>query len=621
MSATPTAAPSPSDASAGTNTGANAAVAAQDRPSSAADARPGRRRFIALLLVLFAASWFAGLDYRKLAKTDEGRYAEISREMAVSGDWVTPRLNGLKYFEKPPLQYWAGAAAISAFGAGNWQPRLWTAFTGLVAILMLGYTLARVGGTALGWAGAGVLASSLLWVYLGHINALDMSLAATMCLCFCGVVLAEHARQFRGGRAPEDAARSARRWMVFAWAAMALAVLSKGLVGILLPGSALVVTVLLWRDWRLLTRLAWLPGLAVFFAIAAPWFFIVSARNPGFAQFFFIHEHFERFLTPGHRREGAAWYFVPVLVAGLLPWTGMLADASAAAIARRWRGVKADPLVAFIEAPLRFPTRFAAVWAVLIFLFFSVSSSKLPSYILPIFPALALLTARAALALPARRWVWHCVGIAALAVAAILALEVPHWMKPEWRDGTAMAAYKEVWAWSLALLAAGALGAAWAGRRGARLAAVLTLAVAGYLAHTLSLLGYENLADTASGYVIAERLRADEAQARAAAAAGPADSPTAPPAPIYSVGMYEQSFVYYLQRFVTLVRIRDELDFGLREQPERAIGDMEVFVARWLSEPRAYAIMTAGHYDELTGRALPMRVLWRDDDRVLVARH
>ena len=180
------------------------------------------------LLLLALIIWFGNLDYRKLIKPDEGRYAEISREMAVSGDWVTPRLNGIKYFEKPPLHYWAGAAAFDQFGQHEWTARLWSALTGLLGVLLAWFAGRRAVRSAQpACIAAVVLGSSLMYVAIGHLNTLDMGLTFFL---FAGAVRIS-ARPARPGRAD---ART-RRWMHVAWAAMAGAVLSKGLIGIVIP--------------------------------------------------------------------------------------------------------------------------------------------------------------------------------------------------------------------------------------------------------------------------------------------------------------------------------------------------------------------------------------------------
>ena len=172
-----------------------------------------------LLLLAFLAVWFGNLDARKLAKSDEGRYAEISREMSVTGDWVTPRLNAIKYFEKPPLHYWASAAAFSAFGPHEWTARLWSAVTGLLGVLFALFLGRRLFSPIAGEYAAAVLASSLMYVYVAHTNTLDMGLTLFLFVALRAFILAQ-----RDG----TTARDNRLWMHVAWAAMALAVLTKG---------------------------------------------------------------------------------------------------------------------------------------------------------------------------------------------------------------------------------------------------------------------------------------------------------------------------------------------------------------------------------------------------------
>ncbi|HTS52267.1 MAG TPA: glycosyltransferase family 39 protein, partial [Burkholderiales bacterium] len=325
------------------------------------------------LLVLALASlliWFANLNYRKLIKPDEGRYAEIAREMAVSGDWVTPRLNGIKYFEKPPLHYWAGAAAFTLFGQHEWTARLWSALTGALGVVLAWYGGQRLFGAPAGVYAAAVLGSSLMYVVVGHLNTLDMGLTLFLFAALCAFLLAQR---------DQATARENAVWMHAAWAAMAGALLSKGLVGIVIPGATLVLYSLIQRDWRPWRRLHSFSGSLLFLAISAPWFALVSMRNPEFAWFFFVHEHFLRYTTTIHQRVEPWHYFLPLLIAGLLPWTIVTADAV-------WRSWKPQPGGEFQVR------RFLLIWCGFVFLFFSASGSKLPPYILPLFPAAALLT-------------------------------------------------------------------------------------------------------------------------------------------------------------------------------------------------------------------------------------
>ncbi|MDO9063948.1 MAG: glycosyltransferase family 39 protein, partial [Sulfuricella sp.] len=353
-----------------------------------------------LLILLMAAVWFGNLEYRKLVRPDEGRYAEIAREMAASGDWITPRLNGIKYFEKPALQYWITAGAYRLFGEHHWTARLWSALAGFLGIFFAAFAATRLFGREAGLLSAAVLGSSLLYTLIAHLNSLDMGMTFFMGSALMSFLLAQQ----------DGASKPANRlWMHVAWAALAFSVLSKGLMGIVLPGAVIVLYTLIERDFGLWKRLHLFSGIALFMAIAAPWLIAVSIANPEFFHFFFIHEHFERFLTKTHGRYEPWWWFIPVLAAGILPWLITLIDS----LAHAW---KVEP-----AAQQHFkPKRFLLIWAVFIFVFFSLSGSKLASYILPIFPALALLIGEHLSRIDGRRLFWQILPVAFLATAGLL---------------------------------------------------------------------------------------------------------------------------------------------------------------------------------------------------------
>ena len=327
------------------------------------------RRSWTLLAIAIAIAWFANLDVRKLQHPDEGRYAEIAREMVATGDWVTPRLNGIKYFEKPPLQYWLTAASFEAFSLDEWTARLPGALAGFLTLGIVGYVGAILASRTAG-AYAALALAGCVWPFgISHLLTLDALLTFWLAAALGAFLLAQHWRSVPVRQ---------QRWMLVAWAATAGGVMTKGLVALVIPFCALVLHTLVTRDRAPWTRLHPVRGLLLLLALAAPWFVIVSSRNPEFARFFFIHEHFERFLTTEHRRTGAWWYFLPMLAAGLLPWTGVFLWG----LRRAWR----EPV-----APGAFDwVKFCLVWSAFVLVFFSISGSKLPSYILPIFPAAAL---------------------------------------------------------------------------------------------------------------------------------------------------------------------------------------------------------------------------------------
>ena len=359
---------------------------------------PPQSRTLLLLLLVLAAVWFSNLDYRKLIRPDEGRYAEIAREMAVTGDWITPRLNGIKYFEKPPLQYWATAAAFRAFGPHEWTARLWPALTGFLGILLIAFTGLRLYGATAGLYAGLVVAGSAGYIVIGHLNTLDMGLTLFMTGTLSGLLLAHR---------PGASDAEERRWMLVAWASAALAVLSKGLIGIVLPAGVAAIYILIERDFRLLRRAHWTAGSLLFLAVAAPWFVLVQLANPEFARFFFVHEHFQRFLTTVARRIEPWWYFVPILVVLVTPWLTLLPQALTSA----WRKQGSD--ISFQ------PSRFLLIWTVFIFVFFSASHSKLASYILPILPALALLIGAQLARMEPRKFRGHALAILALGAGIV----------------------------------------------------------------------------------------------------------------------------------------------------------------------------------------------------------
>lgn len=536
-----------------------------------------------VLLLAFTAVWFSNLEYRKLVNPDEGRYAEIPREMVASGDWITPRLNGIKYFEKPALQYWATAAAYTLFGEHQWTARLWSALTGFLGVLMVFFTGRRLFGAEAGWYAALVLGSSLLWVLVGHVNTLDMGVSFLLSAAVCAFLLAQH-----------DAAqaRARSRWMLAAWAALALAVLSKGLIGLVLPGAALFLYILIERDWRLAGRLRLAAGVALLLVLTLPWFVAVSLANPEFFQFFFIHEHFERFLTKQHGRYEPPYYFIPVLLAGMLPWTLILIDA----LARAWQR---DPRQRFQVR------RFLFLWAAVVFVFFSASSSKLLPYILPMFPALALLIGARLTRLGARALAWQALP-AALAGIVLLAL-IPGIERYASREAE-VDLFRDYASWLIAaglLQIAGAAACAWLAWRGRAAAALVVLAFAGLVFAQLVLSGHESLSRAKSAYHIVQEIKPE----------------LKPGMPFYSVDTYDQSLQFYLRRGTTMVRYTDELGFGIAQEPEKFIPELAQFERTWNAAREALALMSPATYESLRAQGLPMRLVARDTRRIIVARH
>ncbi|MFL6673977.1 MAG: phospholipid carrier-dependent glycosyltransferase [Massilia sp.] len=528
------------------------------------------------------------LRVRTLVPPDEGRYAEMAREMFASGDWITTRLNGIKYFEKPPLQTWMNALSFAVFGLGEWQARLWTGVCGIFGVLLTGYAGWRVFVARIGFYAALVLGSCFYWVACSQINSLDMSLSSMMTLALCALLLAQR----------NDAGEAERRnWMLACWAGMALAVLGKGLIGLVLPGLVLVFYTIFARDWNIWTRLHLGKGLLLFAAIAAPWFVLVGLHNPEQPHFFFVHEHFDRFLLKEHHREAAWWIFFALLAAGSVPWIGVLVQSLVL-------GAKREPSGA--AGPFR-ARLMLLVWVVVITLFFTKSSSKLPGYILPVFPAVALLVANY-LDAGTRRSRMVTAALTALLGVALLAT-VPFMTHLAKRSGEAVL-YQAYQPWVLAAgfvaLAGGALAMLYA-RQMQRDLMVVVLALAGFTSTELMLSGFEPIAQARAGAnmlpAIQRELKADTT--------------------IYSVGAYEQSLTFYLRRPVTLVDYTDEFTFGLEQEPHLSIPSLATFNEQWKQAAergvRALAITRADIVEAMRAKGLPLRVVAADARRVVIA--
>jgi 4-amino-4-deoxy-L-arabinose transferase-like glycosyltransferase len=553
------------------------------------------RTWIAVALV-FALVWFANLGTRALLHPDEGRYAEIAREMTVSGDWVTPRLDGLKYFEKPPLQYWLTALSFEAFGVDAWTARLPGALAGFLTVAVVAVVGSVVASPAAGLYGAAALAGSVWMFAIAHIVTLDALLTFWLTLALGAFLLARHA---------SAAPAAERRWMLVAWAAAAGGLLTKGLVALLIPFCALIAYSLATRDRSPWKGLHIGRGLLVLLVLGAPWFVLVSERNPEFARFFFIHEHFERFLTTEHRRPGAWWYFLPMLVVGLLPWTGLFAWRAWAS----WRD-------AAVDAPGFAWARFCLAWAAFVLVFFSLSGSKLPSYILPIFPAAALVLGRQLEDVPARTLAIFAAVLVATTAALWLgvmigwpriatALTEPRTPRALFDAlgpfvklalGVATASYVLGW---LALRKGGAY---------ARTVGVLALALGTMLAMQFGFAGSDVFRATRSSIDLVAVLEKAH------------DPPYDRNAPFFQVRMYDQTLPFYLKRTTTLVEYRDELALGLDAEPERGIPHLAQWVSQWRALSQGYALMSPDTHDRLAAEGVPMRVVASDPRRVLVAR-
>jgi len=350
--------------------------------------RKERWQFTLIWLVLGVAPLFM----RPLWQPDEGRYAEIPREMLASGNWLTPHLNGVLYFEKPPFQYWLSAISMKLFGESAFAARLPLALAAFLTMYAAWRLARRLGSDRPVWASFAAISCLLLYA-CGQILTLDALFSSLCVFSLAAVIEAVSLRH------NEPSSKSAVGWTLAFFVSAGCALLTKGPVVIVLVGGALLFSLYFaWSDAKLrsavLSTLFSPIGWLVFAAVSVPWFVMVNSANPGHAHFFFYTEHFERFTTHKHSRQGSdnpildKLYFVPVILVGLLPWLSACFVGAKRAIVfiGKSKGPRTPgtPLNKWVIAVLLM----AFAWPIL---FFSASGSKLIPYVMPcIVPLIAI---------------------------------------------------------------------------------------------------------------------------------------------------------------------------------------------------------------------------------------
>ena len=318
--------------------------------------------------------FFTGLSSFGLVGPDEPRYASIAREMARSGDWITPRLNGEPWFEKPPLYYWSAAVGFLVFKNPEVAARAPSGVFALLAVLSVFVVARRFYSRTVASTVAWMLPASVGMTGFAHAAATDMPFAACLALAMVAAAFLLLDEQ--------PAHRAA--WTVASGAALGLATLAKGPAAILLTGGSVALWAVASGNIRRGFRLFHPQALAAFFIVALPWYVLCALRNPEFLRIFFLEHNVERFLTNRFQHQQPFWFFVPVLLLAAFPWTLLLIPAASDA----WRALHT-------AAWRTSPALFFVAWTVFPFVFFSASQSKLPGYILPAVAPLVILLALA----------------------------------------------------------------------------------------------------------------------------------------------------------------------------------------------------------------------------------
>jgi 4-amino-4-deoxy-L-arabinose transferase-like glycosyltransferase len=336
-----------------------------------------RHRTDALLLAGFCGFlFFYGLAYFGLLGADEPRYAQVAREMLARHDWITPTLGGKPWLEKPPLYYWQAMLAYSLFGVSDWAARLPAALdaTFMAIAIYLFFRRFRPGAQL---DAALITISAAGIIGFARAASTDMPLAAT----FTIAMLAWYA--WHESNAP------ASLWIAYAF--LALGMLAKGPVAPFLAAVVVAVFALASNHYEILRRSLSIPGILLFSLIALPWYVAVQLRNPDFFHAFILQHNLQRFSSNLYHHREPFWYYIPVVLIALLPWM-VFAVAAVAEISRAWWAERGK-LLKSENAQEDELNLFLLIWLLVPVVFFSLSQSKLPGYILPALPAGALLLA------------------------------------------------------------------------------------------------------------------------------------------------------------------------------------------------------------------------------------
>ena len=535
-----------------------------------------------LLTLIIGVLFGATVGRYPLAAPDGGRYAEIPREMVVTGDYITPHLNGIKYFEKPPLFYWLQAVSIKFLGANDLAVSIVNALMALATTLCIYFTSRKLYGRVQGIISSFIFATSSLVFALTRAITVDVTLTFFLTGSLCSFLLAT--------QLPASIKRTLYLWVAYAFAAFA--VMTKGLIGIVFLGIIALIWLTICNQWRNIKTYRIISGLFIFLLIALPWHILVQIKNPEFFKFYFIEQHFLRYLTDYAGRSQKWWFLPTLLFAGLYPWMAFFPQTIIHHIPmhlEEWKQPKS--------------TTFLLIWIIVIYTFYTFSNSKLIPYILPIFPPIAMLIGNYFAAhwqnqksnqITIGFWMLFIVNIA-LGISAIVATFI--------LDFNEQAFSKQ----NLYIVASGMITSAIAiiisyKKRGLASGfvtlTIITAALWLYISPIISTVNRQSIKPLIT--TLQQTLKPEDE--------------------VISYGAYYQDLPFYLQRIITVANFEGELSFGIHHQDASSwMIDQKTFWERWNGNKVVYLITSEGNYRNLQPTAPDkMRIIAKHFDTLLV---
>lgn len=537
---------------------------------------------LALITLIIGIFFSATVGKYPVAVPDGARYAELPREMVVTGDYLTPHLNGVKYLEKPPLFYWLQAISIKIFGANELSVSIVNLLMALGCVILIYVTSRKLYGNLAGTIASFIFATSSLVFALTRIVTLDVTLTFFLTGSLSSFLLAT-----------ELTAGVKRNLYLFAmYIFAACAVMTKGLIGIFFLGMIIIIWLTFFNEWRNLKTYHILTGIIVFLLLTLPWHILVQIKNPEFFRFYFIEQHFLRYFTTYANRSQPWWFLPGVLLMGLYPWLIFLPQTIYYHLPKHfneWRQYKTN--------------LFLLIWIIFIYIFYTFSNSKLIPYILPMFPPIAILLGNYLannLAIIKNRSITH--GFIALfilnlilsigTVAATFILDFAKYTLTK----------QNLYVFALAIMLLGTSSIIIYRRyglaKGVATIIIITATLWLYISPYISTINNQSIKPLIT--TLQQKIKPEDE--------------------VICYGTYYQDLPFYLNRIVTVADFTNELDFGTHHQDTTSwMINQKTFWERWRSNKTVYLLTSIDNYRALQPMATnKMRIVAKHFTNLLI---